>query len=439
VRARALGSSLVLPSDFDGWFGRCLSREPAQRFSHATAALAALERILTKGPDDTASSLVAPLERVPPTLPGAPFRAPAEHGDVTIRDKDQPLPATRVGPFTGPVDTERMPPTSAPPAEDVDQYQRRLSRGKLRVWATVLGVACATGAGIWALRMRAAAPVPFIGAEVEPNDRAPEANTLPFGEKIRGQIGQRIDAERSDRDFFRTTVPKGTRFARLWFRALPNIAPCIFAYRADVDEPFARFCVGQPARDLVIPALKVEPGEYLFAIFQDREQYTDEPPPPVLENVSDTYEFDVTATDGAADMEQEPNETRETANTIEPDSSIRARLSWMRDVDTFCAKNWTPPIRFVVEDNTPRPRGAVLEVTPLGGAGEGIPVYVHHVRGHGTVNDHDVKSPWRGPIIKAPGSACLSVTLYRDSWADPPLPHVPPASDQEYVVRVETP
>jgi hypothetical protein len=441
VRARALGSTVSLSADFDGWFGRCLSREPPRRFQHATAALAALEPILTKCADAPSSSLLAPLERAPPTLPGAPFRGPSAgaDADITIREKEQPLPATRVGPFTGPVDTERMPRTSAPPAEDVDTYQQRLSRGKIRLWASAVLLLGAAGAGLWALRMRATTPTPFSGVEVEPNNRAPEATALPFGEKVRGQIGQRIDAERSDRDFFRTTVSKGTKFARLWYRALPNIAPCLFLYRADVDEPFARFCVGQPGRDLMIPELKVEAGEYLVAIFQDREQYTDDPAPPVLENISDTYELELTATDEAADIEQEPNETRDTANSIGPNSSVRARLSWMRDVDVFCAKDWTPPIRFVVEDNTPRPRGAALEVTPLGGPTDGIPVHVHHARGHGTVNDHDVKGPWRGPIFKTFGTACLSITLTRDTWSDPPLPHVPPASDQEYMVRLETP
>jgi hypothetical protein len=262
---------------------------------------------------------------------------------------------------------------------------------------------------------------------------------LPFGEKVRGQVGQRIDAERSDRDFFRTTAPKGNRFARLWFRALPNIAPCIFLYRVDVDDPFAKFCAGQPARDLVIPVLKLEAGDYLFAIFQDREQYTDEPAPPVLENISDTYEFEITPTDAAPDMEQEPNETRETSNALAPNSSVRARLAWTRDVDTFCAKDWTPPIRFVVEENAARPRGAVLEVTPIGGPTDGVAVRVHYGRAHGTVNERDVKSPWKGPVINKPGNACLSITLTRDVWAEGALPHVAPASDHEYVVRLETP
>jgi hypothetical protein len=189
----------------------------------------------------------------------------------------------------------------------------------------------------------------------------------------------------------------------------------------------------------VIPELKLEAGEYLFAIFQDRERYTEDAAPPVLENISDTYEFELTATDAAPDMEEEPNETRETASMLATNSSIRARLSWMRDIDTFCAKDWVPPIRFVVEDNSPRPRGAALEVTPLGGPTDGIPLRVHHTRAQGTVSQIDVKGPWKGPVITKLGTACLSVTLTRDTWSSPPLPILAPASDHEYIVRVETP
>jgi serine/threonine protein kinase len=438
VRARAYGSTVSLSSAFDGWFSRCLSRDTSQRFPNAAAALSALEPVLANGANAPSSSLLAPLERVPATIRGEPFGAKLADATDTFREH-QPLPATRVGPFTGPVDTERSPLTSAPPAEDVDRYQRRLARGKLQVWAIVATLVGAAGGAAWMLRQRVSAPASFNGAEVEPNNRAPEANALPFGEKVRGQIGQRIDAERSDRDFYRSTAPKGNRFARLWFRALPNISPCIFLYRVDVDEPFARFCAGQPHRDVVIPQLKLEAGDYLFAIFQDREQYTDEPAPPVLENISDNYEFEVTSTDAATDLEQEPNETRETANAIATNSSLRARLSWMRDVDTVCAKDWVPPIRFVVEDNSPRPRGAALEVTPAGGPTDGIPFRIHHARAQGAASQIDVKSPWKGPIITKLGQACLAITLTRDTWSSPPLPHVPPASDDEYIVRVETP
>ena len=79
--------------------------------------------------------------------------------------------------------------------------------------------------------------------------------------------------------------------------------------RRIIDEPFVRYCVGQSARDLVVPQLRLEGGEYYLAVMQDREQYTEDPPPPVLENVSDTYELSLAPADAEPDLEVEPNDT----------------------------------------------------------------------------------------------------------------------------------
>ncbi|MBM4363132.1 MAG: serine/threonine protein kinase, partial [Deltaproteobacteria bacterium] len=58
VRSRDLGGP-PLPDGFDAWFGRCLSRDPAGRFPHARAALAALERALGPAAVAETTSFVA--------------------------------------------------------------------------------------------------------------------------------------------------------------------------------------------------------------------------------------------------------------------------------------------------------------------------------------------------------------------------------------------
>jgi hypothetical protein len=328
-----------------------------------------------------------------------------------------------------------MPP-SFPPTDDVDVYERRLSRGKLWAWALGVTVLLAGGVGAWQLRARASRAAAFTGAEAEPNNRAPDANPLPFGEKVRGQIGQRLDSDRSDRDFFRTTVPAGTTLVRLGYRALPNIPPCILVYRGTAEEPLLRYCIGQAGRDLVVPALRLEPSDYLIAVLQDREQYEEESAPPVLENVSDGYELSIGPGVTDADYEVEPNDSRSSANTVAPGASIRGRLAWTRDVDVYCAST-KDPVRFVVDDASPRARGALLEVTPLDASGAGVPVRVHHAAAKGTATEHDVKSPYSSPKHKGRPSDCISRTLTADAWAAAPLPRIAPAGDQEYVVRVE--
>jgi hypothetical protein len=202
------------------------------------------------------------------------------------------------------------------------------------------------------------------------------------------------------------------------------------------DEAFARYCVGQPARDLVVPSLSLEGGEYYIAVMQDREQYTEAPPPPVLENVSDGYELAITPADPAEDFEIEPNDVRGRATLVKAGGTVRGRLAWMRDVDFVCLSG-EGAARFVIEDAAVRPRGAVLEVTHIEGPQDGVAYRVHHASAKGD-GDHDVKSPYKGPKLgKIKAGACLQLTLAGDVWSPPPLPRVAPASDHEYLVRVE--
>ena len=262
ARARVLGSAVPMSPPFDAWFARAAAREPAKRFPHSTAALAALELALGKPSrrGELSAPFAAPVELPPPTIPGSHFASL-----VSDEPPADTLPATRVGPFTVPAQWPGEPQLSSlpPPSEDVDSYQKRLSRGKLWAWATAGTLAGLLGAGAWQVRARATRPLPFSGREREPNDRAPEANALPFGEKIHGQIGQRMDASRSDRDFFRTTVPKASGKIQLRYHALPNIAPCLFFYRVGVDEPFRALLHGAAGARSLGAAPQARPGRLL--------------------------------------------------------------------------------------------------------------------------------------------------------------------------------
>ena len=426
-RAKKLGSPVTLSPEFDEWFKTCVDREPSNRFQHASAALTGLERVFAVALPATGEQMIAPI----PATPGLDPR------DISGPRADQG--ATRVGPFTGPASGDRLRPlTSAPPSEDVDSYERRLSRGKVWAWGAFALVLGAVAIGAWQFRVRTGRATAFTGLEAEPNNRAPDANVLPFGEKIRGQLGQRMDQERSDRDFFRTTVPAGTSVVRLWFHALPNIAPCIFLYRAGTEEPLHRFCLGQPARDLNLPALRVDPTDYLIAVLQDQEAYDQGEQFPVLENVSDAFELSIGPSTPDQNFEVEPNDTKVSASSIAPGHDMRGRFAWMHDVDVYCSATGEP-LRFTItEDTVPRARGAVLEVTPIGAEGPGEPIRVHHSAAKGTPTEHDVKSPYATPKHRNRAAVCVSLTLVPDIWSPPPLPRVAPAGDQEYGVHVES-
>jgi hypothetical protein len=221
---------------------------------------------------------------------------------------------------------------------------------------------------------------------------------------------------------------------------LPNLATCLLLYKRGLDDPFGRYCTGTPGRDLTIDALKLEPGTYFVALMQDRDRYTDDPAPPVIENISDDYHLQIARSQAASDTELEPNDELRDANIVAPGTTLRGRLTWMRDTDVICAPVNSGYVRFVVDDGQggARPSRAVLEVTPEGGAGHHIPVRVH--RGGAAGSAFDVVTPWTSPgvLVTSEQRACLTLRLAPNPLAPTPQPHVAPASDHEYRVTVQS-
>lgn len=320
--------------------------------------------------------------------------------------------------------------------DEVEDYERTLRRRGLYTWFGAAGVGCAALFGVWQVFQRATATPAFDGREHEPNNSAGESNVVPFGQVVKGQIAQRLDAERSDRDFYRIDLPQGTTSVSLTTTSLPNMAVCTFAYKVGIDSPLGRYCSGRAGQDLKVPVLELPPGAYLFAVMQDRDSYEDIGIP-VLENVSDSYELTLTRAEPGPGEESEPNDGQRDANEVTPGSTFRGRLGWMRDVDTLCVKGTARPVRFVVTESADgRSRHSVMQVTPIGGPASGVAVRVHHKVAGG--DEHDVQSPWSSPAIDTPGDACLTLALVPNPLAAPPHPKVAPAGEQEYSVRVES-
>ena len=218
------------------------------------------------------------------------------------------------------------------------------------------------------------------------------------------------------------------------------MATCTLLYRVGTDDPIGRFCGGAPGRDLIVPAWAIAQGSYLLAVAQDRDRYGQSPAPPVLENVSDFYRLRMTVAEARGADELEPNDELGAATLVAVGASLRGRLAWMRDVDVICANARSGSVSFVVEDalGSVRPRHAVLEVTPEGGAQHRIPV---RVRKGGTQNSpYEVRGPWTTPVVELGPSvprACLTLRLVPDPLAETPHPYIAPASQDEYSVSVQ--
>ncbi len=327
--------------------------------------------------------------------------------------------------------------------DEVFAYERKLRRQRygaiLGVSATIL-IAAAGAAKL--LQLNLARAREFKGVEVEPNDSAKEAMPVPLGREVVAQLGRRLDPTHGDRDFFAFDFPAApasggaSAMIRLEVSALPNLAMCTLIYKQGFPTALGQYCVGRPGRDLVIPALRLEPGRYLVTELQDLDPYGG-PPPFIHENISDSYKLVATSVEPQQGQEIEPNDQVASAEQLSPGSALTASIGWAHDEDVFCIPGQTPgKIRWKVRDGL-RDAG-LLQATPTRGAEEGAPVRIHLGRS-GKTSSTDVLNPWISPAIAWIDDVprCLRVALGKDPWAAERASVVPSGGSEAYVVEVE--
>jgi len=321
--------------------------------------------------------------------------------------------------------------------DEVEGYERKLRQRGRAVWA-VLGVALAS-AGFFGFRaaQRWTAPPVFAGEELEPNDAASSATRVPFPFFAKGIIGQRLDKERSDRDFYRFSLPSA---ASVTFDVSPvaGLSWCGLVYAAGSEAPLGRYCPGTPEHRLSVEALRLPAGEYVLGLMQDREAYTKDAPPPTLESISESYHLSVGLTT-APDVELEPNDFPRDASLVALGEKRRGQLAWMRDVDVFCSSSEQKvSLRVTDSPDKPRAHAAVLQVLPLAGPDFEVPARVRQPRRDVQASTRDVVGVWQStPMDPAAGrKACVQLSLVPNPWAPTPHPLLAPAGEEPYWVEV---
>ncbi len=331
----------------------------------------------------------------------------------------------------------RVAPVPLATRDELVAYERKLRRTKYTaIGSAVLLTAAAGAVGAHFLVKEHAA---FSGVEVEPNDSAAEAQPMPFGKSVSGQIGKRIDPTHGDRDFYAVEVPRPGEGKRsvvaIHTTPLPNFATCTFVYKQGLSTALGQYCVGGPKRDLDIPALELEPGRYLVAVLQDLDAYGGIQPF-VHENISDSYTLTVGPTAAEPSFEIEPNDQVATHNAIPVGGKMHGTIAWARDEDVFCvAGSDGASIRWKVEDDLKRDPLSVLEVVPIRGGEEGAAVHVHVAKGGS--DGVEVESPWvSSPVADDGLPRCLRVRLAANPWsAERAFPH---GSQEPYAISVES-
>ena len=328
---------------------------------------------------------------------------------------------------------------------EVEKYERKLQRrGRLAYTAIALVLFAGALIGLRAWHV-VNQPAPFLGEELEPNNKASEATLVPFGKPVRGTLGKRLDKERSDRDFFSFEVPQvdelPSTVMALEVSSISNMAICAWLYRASNNSPLARYCAGNVGAPVFVPQLSLTPGTYLVAVMQDRTEYSATGKPPVYENISDYYTVKFKRADRNMSQELEPNGNPDSGERLGIGESRQATLGFARDEDVFCATPSSGVINFEVNDGveTQRQINAVLQVTPIGGPGDEIPVRIHDKGATVKPTERDQLSPWKSPPVDLANvtPACVLVTLVPNPWAPTPHPLIAPPSYYAYSVTLK--
>ncbi len=423
---------------------KCLTSEPA--FEAATP-MGVLTRHLTESPSEP--TLKFPALRIPPTTSRIVMRALAKDPEdrfQSVRELQQALVediknAGNISGVDSLLDSRRVRDLTAMGGDvvtrgEVENYERKLKRRGQYALFAFFSVLVVFGLAGWQVYERATAVPEFDGNELEPNNAPAEATQIPFGQPVRGFIGARLDKQNSDRDFYGVSIPAGTEAVSIQTSALPNMPLCVLVFQVGQADPMGRYCTGTAGHGLEIPSLRLSPGDYLFGVIQDRDEYTVAGKPPVYENVSDSYELSIATTHLASGFEIEPNDSKKMPTELTLTKPMQGRFGWMRDVDVFCVETDSAAVVFRVTDpvSGAREPKAVLEATPIGSDGEGIPVRIHR-KVPESGGEHDVVSPWQSPSVRAvDGTACMSLRLIPNPLAPLPHPKVAPASGHKYEI-----
>jgi serine/threonine-protein kinase len=221
-----------------------------------------------------------------------------------------------------------MSPTAAPlRREDLDAWERSLKRKRwmgLLAIPLLLGVVAAA-AIVW---VKTSAPR-ARDVEQEPNDSAAQANWIASERTVRGHIGERITAEKSDTDFYQFNVAQGTWVLRVELTGIPTMDLKLELYdrlgKRIMDSDGGAIGDGE-----VMPNVRLEPGDYYIAV---REVWVSGRP--ATEDLVNWYTLTASWKPLDANLEAEPDENPSQALPLSLDQPMRGYLGRLGDVDYY--------------------------------------------------------------------------------------------------------
>jgi hypothetical protein len=221
-----------------------------------------------------------------------------------------------------------LSPTAAPlRREDLDAWERSLRRKR---WMGLLAIpllisVVAAAAVVW---VKTSAPR-AREVEEEPNDSAAQANFIASEKTVRGHIGERITAEKSDTDFYQFTVGQGTWVLRAELTGIPTMDLKLELYDR-LGKRIVESDGGAVGDGEVLPNVKLTAGDYYVAV---REVWVGGRG--ASEDATNWYTLTATWRPLGANLEVEPDDSPAQALPLTLDQPMRGYLGRSGDVDYY--------------------------------------------------------------------------------------------------------
>ena len=168
--------------------------------------------------------------------------------------------------------------------------------------------------------------------ETEPNNTEKRANKLPESERLEGYLGQRLDTDQGDVDFFSFRYNENDdKHARIEVSPIPNMDIVLEVMREGNATPLAISNSGGIGEKEIVPNLPLIEGEYTIRLSERRVE--GELP---TENVSDAYSIEWELIEHDEETEDENNDSLEQAEKLPMNQERRGWIGWTGDVDTYC-------------------------------------------------------------------------------------------------------
>jgi serine/threonine-protein kinase len=280
---------------------------------------------------------------IPPEVDALVMKAMAKDRDQRFTSADELRAAIEaIGPVNG--DVQPRPPvarrhsdhtdssglslTAAPlRREDLDAWERSLRRKRwMGLLAIPLLLAVAVAAAVvW---VKTSAPRAH-DEEEEPNDSAAQANWIASERTVRGHIGERITAEKSDTDFYQFNIGQGTWVLRAELTGIPTMDLKLELYDR-LGKRIVESDGGAIGDGEILPNVRLTPGDYYVAV---REVWVSGRP--ASEDPINWYTLTASWRPLGANLESEPDDSPAQAVPLTLDTPTRGYLGRSGDVDYF--------------------------------------------------------------------------------------------------------